>query len=134
MQGKPSKQRCSSKLLWLFLLAACAPSAQDCHSILPVVSEPVSVTTTPAGTPGCSCLSEGVLVVAEARRQGFSWARGQLWVDGTLVSEQDFPARLAEVKTRKQMEAAAAQARGAAQGVRDQMRKAGKALTDFFKH
>lgn len=66
-------------------------------------------------------------------RQGFSWSRGQLWVDGMLVSEQYFPARLSEVETRKQMEAAAAQARGAAEGVRDQMPKAGKALTDLLK-
>lgn len=117
----------------LLLVLSCAPSVQDCHGILPIVAEPVTLTTTPAGTPGCSCLSEGVQVVAEARRQGFSWARGQLWVDETLVSEQDFPARLAEVKTRKQIEAAAAQARGAAQGVRDQVRRAGKALTDFLR-
>src|SRR5581483_10491491 len=104
----------------LLLTLACTPSAQDCHNILPVISEPVTVTTTPAGTHGCSCLSEGVLVVAEARHHGLSWARGQLWVDGTPVSEQDFPARLSEVKTRKQMEAAAARAKGAAEGVRDQ--------------
>jgi hypothetical protein len=115
------------------LLIACAPSAQDCHTILPVVTEPVTLTTTPAGTSGCSCLSDGVLVVAEARRSGLSWRRGQLWVDGTLVSEQDFPARLAQVKGQRQIEAAAAQARGAAVGVRDQVRKAGKALTDLFK-
>jgi hypothetical protein len=123
-----------TKFTALLLLLACAPSAQDCHSILPLVSEPVTVTMTPAGTPGCSCLSDGVLVVAEARRQGFSWSRGQLWVDGTLVSEQDFPSRLAQVKTQRAVEAAAAQAKGAAQGVRDQVRRAGKALTDFLRH
>ena len=118
--------------LTVSLLLACAPSVQDCHGILPVITEPVNVTTTPAGTPGCSCLSEGVLVVAEARRSGFSWSRGQLWVDGTLVSEQDFPSRLAEVKTQRAVEAAAARAKGAAEGLRDEVRKAGKALNDLF--
>lgn len=105
---------------------------QDCHALLPIVAEPVTITTTPAGTPGCSCLSEGVLVVAEARRSGFSWSRGQLWIDGTLVSEQDFPSRLAQVKTQRQVEATAARVKGAAEGVRDQVRKAGKTLQDLL--
>jgi hypothetical protein len=116
------------------LLAGCTPSVQDCRSILPVASEPVLVTTTPAGTPGCSCLSDGVLVVAEAQRSGFSWSRGQLWVDGTSVSEQDFPARFAQVKAQHQIDLAAAKAQGAAQGVREQVRRAGKALRGFFQH
>ncbi len=87
----------------LIVLPGCAPSVQDCHAILPVVAEPVTVTPTPAGTPGCSCMTDGVLVVAEARRTGFSWARGQLWVEGTPVSEQDFSSRLAQVKARRQV-------------------------------
>lgn len=118
----------------LLVVIACAPSVQDCRSILPVASEPVTLTTTPVGTPGCSCLSDGVLVVAEARRTGFSWSRGALWIDGISVGEQDFSSKLAEAKTRKQIEAAAAQAQGAAKGVRDQIRNAGKALTDLLKH
>jgi hypothetical protein len=113
-------------------LARCTPSVQDCYHILPVVSEPVTRTTTPAGTKGCACMAEGVLVIAEAQRSGFSWSRGQLWVEGTLVSEQDFPTRFAQMKARRQVETTAARVQGAAQGLADQVRKAGKTLKDLL--
>lgn len=125
-------ERIPTTSVLLLLLLGCTPSAQDCRHILPVVAEPVSLTTTPAGTHGCSCVSDGVLVIAEARRSGLSWARGQLWVDGTPVREQDFSTSLAQAKAQRQVETAAAQAKGIADGVRDQVRKAGKALKDIL--
>jgi len=135
MHDEQSNGRWARTITTSFLtlaLLGCAPSVKDCHSILPITAEPVSLTTTPAGTHGCSCVSDGVLVIAEARRSGLSWVRGQLWVDGTPVREQDFSTSLAQAKAQRQVETAAAQAKGIADGVRDQVRKAGEALKDIL--
>ena len=131
MHATPSKRSSLAPSL-LLLLASCTPSVQDCHTILPVIAEPVSVTQTPNGTTGCSCTTDGVLVVAEARHRGLSWTRGQTWIDATPVPEQEFTTRLAEAKARHQIEAAAARAKGTAAGIKEEARKIGKALNDYL--
>ena len=131
MHATPSKRSSLAPSL-LLLLAACTPSVQDCHTILPVIAEPVSIVQTPRGTTGCSCLTDGVLVVAEARQQGWSWSRGALWIDGTPVLEQEFTTRLAEAKAHHQIEAAAARAAGTATAVGTQVKRLGKAIDDYL--
>jgi hypothetical protein len=131
MHTRPSKHSSLAPSL-LLLLAACTPTARDCHTILPIVAEPVNVVQTPRGTTGCSCLTEGVLVVAEARQQGWSWSRGQVWIDGTPVLDQEFATRLAEAKARHQVEAAAARATGTAMAVGAQVKRLGKAIGDYL--
>lgn len=128
-----ANSQASSLLALLLLTMACAPTAQDCASILPVVGAAATLTRTPLDTPGCSCMTEGVLVVAEVKRSGFSWMRGQLWIDGTMVPEQEFATRLAEAKARRQVETAAAQAKGTAAAIKEEARKVGRALSDFLR-
>lgn len=120
-------------LLLLLLTIACAPTVQDCTAILPVAGAGATLTRTPADTPGCSCRTEGVVVVAEAKRSGFSWTRGRLWIDGNVVPEQEFATRLAEAKARRQIETAAAQVKGTAAAIKEEARKAAKALTDLLR-
>jgi len=131
MHATPSKRSSLTPSL-LLLLAACTPTVQDCHTILPVITEPVSIVQTPRGTTGCSCLTEGVLVVAEARHQGWSWTRGQIWIDVTPTAEEEFATRLAEAKARHQIEAAAARATGAVTAVGAQVKRLGKAIGDYL--
>jgi hypothetical protein len=94
-------------------LIGCAPSPDNCRSILPLAGDGISACTTPAGTTGCSCLSNGVAVIAEAKRDGItSWSRGRLWVDGRETTENDFSSALALATARKQVQQYSATARG----------------------
>lgn len=58
----------------------------------------------------------------------FSWTRG-LWVDGTPVSEQDFPSRLAELQAQRHIDAAAARVQGTEHGIAEQARGIGNSLS-----
>lgn len=117
----------------LIVLVACAPSVEECQRLLPVNANAV-LAQTPAGTHGCSCVTEeGVVVIVEAKRSGFSWTRGKIWIDGVPVAEQEFATRLAEARARRRVEAAAAQMRGTAAGVKEQTRKVGRTLSDLFR-
>jgi hypothetical protein len=128
-----SKRSSLLALLFMLLTMACAPTVQDCHAILPVPGAAATLTRTPADTPGCSCITDGVLVVAEARRSGFSWVRGRLWIDGIAVPEQEFTTRLAEAKARRQIETAAAHAKGTAAGIKEEARKVGERIKGLFR-
>ena len=132
MLSNANLKRSSLLALLLLFTIACAPTVQDCHAILPVAGAAATLTRTPTDTPGCSCITDGVVVIVEAKRSGFSWTRGRLWIDGIVVPELEFTTRLAEAKARRQIETAAAQAKGAAAGIKEEARKVGKALSDLL--
>jgi len=88
----------------LLLLAACAPRLEDCSKLLPIMDGPVTMVQTPLGTTGCSCTTEDVVVIAEARRHYLSWERGQVWIDGASVATEEFSSRLDEAKARHRAE------------------------------
>jgi hypothetical protein len=133
MKSNANSKRNSLLLALLLLATACTPTVQDCTAILPVPGAEATLARTPAATHGCSCITDGVVVVAEARRSGFSWTRGRLWIDGVQTSDQAFATRLAEAKARRQIETTAAQARGTAMAIKEEARKVGKALSDFIR-
>ena len=108
---------------WLALLplaaaaAACAPSAEDCHDLMPVDVGPAIPAPTPANTRGCKATNEGVTIQVEAVRRNLRWERGRIWIDGLEAPETDLPSALASARARH-----AAQNLGA---------KAGQALRDL---
>ena len=97
--------------------AACAPSAEDCHDLMPVDVGPAIPAPTPANTRGCQATKEGVTIQVEAVRRNLRWERGRIWIDGSEAPETDLPSALA-----------AARARHAAQNLGA---KAGQALRDL---
>jgi hypothetical protein len=108
---------------WLALLplaagaAACAPSAEDCHDLMPVDVGPAIPAPTPVNTRGCQATNEGVTIQVEAVRRNLRWERGRIWIDGLEAPETDLPSALAAARARH-----AAQSLGA---------KAGEALKDI---
>jgi len=135
MRDAPSNATCPyPKLILLaLLLMGCAVRVEDCRTLLPVLDGPVALTQTPLGTPGCSCVTEDVVVVAEARRHYLSWERGQLWIDGTGVAEQEFSARLADAKARHRAERLGAAVEEKTRPVRKAVRDIGAKIKDLFK-
>jgi hypothetical protein len=124
-----------TRLVLPLLLAVlnCAPRVEDCRNLLPVMEGPVTVVQTPLGTTGCSCVTEDVVVMVEARRHYFSWERGQLWIDGHTVAMEEFSARLAEAKDRHRAERMGAAIEERTRPVRKAVHDLGKKLNDLFK-
>ncbi len=60
----------------------------------------VTVTITPAGTTGCRATFESIPVIVEAKRQGFHWERGRIWVADKETTEASFQDALREEKVR----------------------------------
>ncbi|HEY6321405.1 MAG TPA: hypothetical protein VJA16_07600 [Thermoanaerobaculia bacterium] len=91
---------------WLALLplaagaAACAPSAEDCHDLMPVDIGPAIPAPTPASTRGCKATNEGVTIQVEAVRRNLRWERGRIWIDGLEAPETDLPSALAAARAR----------------------------------
>jgi len=123
----------TSSILLLLVLTGCALQAEDCRSLLPVLDGPVSVTQTPLGTTGCSCVTEDVTVTVEARRHYFSWERGQLWIDGTGVAEQEFSTRLADAKARHRAERLGAAVEEGTRPVRKAVHDLGTKIKGLFE-
>lgn len=113
----------TTSLLTLALLG-CAPRVEDCRTLLPVMDGAVTLTQTPLGTPGCSCTTDDVVVVAEARRHYLSFERGQVWIDGTAVDMAEFSTKLDEAKAKHRAERIGA-------AVEERTRPARKALHDL---
>ena len=123
----------TSSLLLLLVFTGCALRVEDCRSLLPVLDGPVSITQTPVGTTGCSCITEDVLVTVEARRHYFSWERGQLWIDGTGVAPEEFSNRLADAKARHRAERMGAAIERDTRPVRKAVHDIGTKIKDLLK-
>jgi hypothetical protein len=106
---------------------------EDCRTVLPVLDGPVTVTQTPLGTTGCSCVTEDVVVLVEARRHYFSWERGQVWVDGTGVTMAEFSAKLDEAKAKHRAERIGAAVERGTRPVRKAVRDIGTTIKNLFK-
>lgn len=117
----------------LLLLVACAPRLEDCRSVLPVLTGPIAIVETPLGTTGCSCVTEDVVVIAEARRHYFSWERGQVWIDGASVSTEEFSAKLDEAKAKHRAERVGAAIERGTRPVRKAVRDLGTTIKGLFK-
>jgi len=117
----------------LLLLAACAPRLEDCSKLLPLMDGPVTMVQTPLGTTGCSCTTEGVVVIAEARRHYFSFERGQVWIDGVSVAPEEFSSKLDEAKAKHRAERAGAAIERNTRPVRKAVRDLGEALKRLLK-
>jgi hypothetical protein len=122
-----------SSLLVILLLVACAPQVEDCRTILPLIDGPITVTQTPLGTTGCSCTTEEVVVVVEARRHYFAWERGQVWIDGTGVTMAEFSTKLDEAKAKRRAERMGAAIERGTRPVRKAVRDLGTTLKNLFK-
>ncbi len=106
------------------LFAAGCLKVEQCPSLLPVEGEQVSLVTTPAGKTGCRCVADDVPVVVQPERDGlFGWKRGQIWVDGTPVSEADVRTKLVEAKTEHRVNRAIDRAKALRKGLLDAIRK-----------
>jgi hypothetical protein len=106
------------------LAAGCGVKLDQCRALLPVAGEPVALVKTPAGKMGCSCLTEDVVVVVQPERDGlFGWKRGQIWIDGTPVSESEFATKLTEAKTRHRVQGIIDKASAIGRGIRDAIGK-----------
>ena len=123
----------SSSLVLLLLLASCAPGVEECRTLLPVLDGPVTVTQTPLGTTGCSCTTEEVVVMVEARRHYFEWERGQVWVDGTGVTMTEFSAKLDEAKAKHRAERMGVAIERGTRPVRKAVRDLGTTIKNLFK-
>ena len=104
MQNTRSKHAWACAISALLTLAGCGPRLDDCRTLLPVMEGPVTLVQTPLGTPGCSCVTADVVVVAEARRHYLSFERGAVWIDGTSVSIAEFSTKLDEAKAQHRAE------------------------------
>jgi len=95
-----------SAIAWIALAllagshAACTPSAEDCHDLMPVEAGPAVPAHTPPGTRGCKAVQEGVTIQVEAVRRNLRWERGRVWVDGIETPENDLPSALAAARAR----------------------------------
>ena len=126
----------TTMLLGLMLLAfgACAPTLDTCQSIMPLTGEGLSLTTAPGGRPACKCQSEGVTIVVELKQvSSFSWTRGRMWIEDVEVAETEFAEKLAELKARKRVEIAIAEAKGTAGAVIDAAKELATAVQDAMK-
>jgi hypothetical protein len=112
---------------------ACAPRLEDCRNLLPVMDGLVTVVQTPLGTPGCSCTTEEVVVLVEARRHYFSWERGQVWIDGMSVAPEEFSTKLDEAKAKHRAERFGAAVERDTRPMRKTVRDLGKTIKGFFK-
>jgi hypothetical protein len=113
-----------SFVLVLVLFAAGCFKVEQCSKLLPVQGEQVSLITTPAGKTGCKCVTDGVQVVVQPKRDGlFGWKRGQIWIDGAPVAEADFENRLAEAKTKAAVKGVLDRATAIGKGFLDAIRK-----------
>ena len=64
------------------------------------IPQGVTVTTTPAGTPGCRATFDHVPVTMEANRKGLHWERGRVWVGDKEATDASFRDALREEKIR----------------------------------
>ena len=110
---------------WLVLLplaagaAACAPSAEDCHDLMPVDVGPAIPAPTPAATRGCRATKDGVTIQVEAVRRNLRWERGRIWIDGLEAPETDLPSALAAARARHAAQSLGAKAGEALKGIKD---------------
>ena len=117
----------------LALLAACSPSTDECRTILPLTGEAVMVTRTPSGVVGCTTSVDGVTVTTEAHRAGLGWSAGTTWVDGEETRREHVHAQVAAIRTRRDIEAAAASAKAATAEAIKQGRELGRKLVERLK-
>jgi hypothetical protein len=122
-------------LAWLVLLplaagaAACAPTAEDCHDIMPVDAGPAIPAPTPAATRGCKATRDGVVIQVEAVRRNLGWERGRIWIDGLEAPETDLPSALAAARARHAATSLGAKAGQALRNLKD----AAQSFRDGFK-
>ena len=109
--------------------AACAPSAEDCHDLMPVDVGPAIPAPTPANTRGCQATKEGVTIQVEAVRRNLRWERGRVWIDGLEAPETDLPSALAAARARHAAQNLGAKA---GQALRD-LKDAAKSLRDGLR-
>lgn len=133
MHATRSKKPFPCRRALLALLAACAPRVEDCRNLLPVMDGPVTVVQTPLGTTGCACTTDGVVVIAEARRHYFSFEHGQVWIDGTGVSMAEFSTKLDEAKAKHRAERMGAAIEERTRPVRNAVRDLGTKLKHLLK-
>ncbi len=136
MRDDPSARawaRTTSTLLIALALASCAPHVEDCRTILPVIDGTITMTATPLGTPGCSCITEDVVVLAEARRHYLSFERGQVWIDGAAVSMAEFSTKLDEAKAKHRAERMGARIEERTRPVRKAVHDIGQKIKGLFK-
>lgn len=117
----------------LLLTLGCAPRVEDCRHLLPVMDGPVTVVQTPLVTTGCSCTTDDVVIVVEARRHYLSFERGQVWIDGIPVLLEEFTTKLEEAKARHRAERMARELEARTRPVRHAIHNLGKHLHDLFK-
>src|SRR5262249_12359474 len=104
--------------------AAGCLKVEQCPSLPPVAGDQVSLVTTPAGKTGCRCVTDDVAVVVQPERDGLiGWKRGQIWVDGTPVTEADLQTKLVEGKTAHRVNRALDRAKAIRKGFLDAIRK-----------
>jgi hypothetical protein len=127
VRGAGSSARSRVRLrtaVWSLLLplaavvAACTPSAEDCHDLMPLEVGPAVPAPTPAGTRGCKATQDGVAIQVEAVRRNLSWERGRIWVDGIETPESDLQGALTAARARQ----AAAKANQILRGIKDTAR------------
>lgn len=109
--------------------AACAPSAEDCHDLMPVDVGPAIPAPTPANTRGCKATNEGATIQVEAVRRNLRWERGRIWIDGLEAPETDLPSALAAARARHAAQNLGAKA---GQALRD-LKDAAKSFRDGFR-
>jgi hypothetical protein len=113
--------------------AACAPSAEDCHDLMPVDVGvdvgPAIPAPTPANTRGCKATKEGVTIQVEAVRRNLRWERGRIWIDGLEAPEIDLSSALAAARARHAAQNLGAKA---GQALRD-LKDAAKSLRDGLR-
>jgi hypothetical protein len=129
------EERSLRALAWLVLLplaaasASCAPTAEDCHEIMPVEAGPAIPAPTPAATRGCKATRDGVVIQVEAVRRNLRWERGRTWIDGLEAPESDLPSALAAARARHAATSLGAKAGQALRNLKD----AARSFRDGFK-
>jgi hypothetical protein len=81
-------------------LAACSPSVEDCHNLMPVETTTAVPAPTPAATRGCKTEQEGVTIQVEAVRRNLRWERGRVWIEGVETPESDISSSILAARAR----------------------------------
>jgi hypothetical protein len=81
-------------------LAACSPSVEDCHNLMPVQTTTVVPAQTPAATRGCKTEQEGITIQVEAVRRNLRWERGRIWIEGVETPESDVSSSILAARAR----------------------------------
>jgi len=115
------------------LVTSCSPREQDCRALMPIAGDAVTISTTPAGTTGCTTNVDGISVTTELQRDGLHWKPGQTWVEGTPTDRSEVHNRVAAIKANREVETHVVAAEAAATAAVTKAKETGKKLLDALR-